>query len=261
MLARFASAAISACALRHAFADPVSTASITVGGLGAFLDEALGGDYQDGATAPLTERGYLSLAISCRQQLASLDAGLGSSMNEMEERDAQAVQKACDDQMLLFIRRVVEEKLECAVLDDGSLGGFAPWYSGSKAVQSLAHMEAELQAADWLLCGAEVSIPGMVQMAQVRGHLRHGLQVAQAGADATAGVLDPHMPPLVVSACLAGVFAVFYLLWKRRQQREAYAGAVAASHLDACISGDNALATDVRACNNYIELGGGTGCL
>lgn len=86
-----------------------------------------------GIAAPLTEVGYVAVAA-----LRS------------------------NDEMRAFIRRVVA-KLGGRVAQggEGSLNGFVPFFSGLSAVQSLAQMETELRAAQWVTFGIRRGLSGV----------------------------------------------------------------------------------------------------
>lgn len=86
---------------------------------------------------------------------------------ELSEQGYQRVAAAHDDEeMKAFIRRVAAAQGQ-AVVDEGQLSGFAPHYSGTKATQNLAQMQAELQRMPWVRSMEAASASGVTALPMV----------------------------------------------------------------------------------------------
>ena len=79
------------------------------------------GSVHSGMTTPLNEKGYQELAKS-----------------------------KSDGAMCVFIERVLWKELGSEVTNRGDLAGFAPYYSGSKQVQSYQALLSELKTVKWV---------------------------------------------------------------------------------------------------------------
>lgn len=114
--------------------------------------------------APFTEEGYKTVAAGC--EIHSKVQTEAMSQQHVSAEQHISVSE-CDKIMTIYIQRFAQQ-IRCSILDPLELQGFVIWYSGHRAVQSLAKLRDELHTLSWTSCGLARLSPLQQNIVQLR---------------------------------------------------------------------------------------------
>lgn len=114
--------------------------------------------------ASFTEEGYKKVAVECK---IHSDSQVEASSQPPFTAEQHVSVSECDKIMTVYIERFAQ-KIHCSVLDPLELQGFVIWYSGHRAVQSLAKLCDELHTLRWTSCGFDQLSPLQQNIVQLR---------------------------------------------------------------------------------------------
>jgi len=114
--------------------------------------------------APFTEEGYKAVAAACEIHSKAQTEVISQQHLSAEQ---QISVSECDKHMTAYIQRFAQQ-IHCSILDPLELQGFVIWYSGHRAVQSLAKLRDELHTLSWTSCGLAQLSPLQQSIVQMR---------------------------------------------------------------------------------------------